>query len=319
MSSSEKILITGGTGFVGSHLVQALQAQTEEKEIHITSLHSPKTLSASPSTPQIHPLDLTQADAVSALIQDLQPSQIYHLASIASVPASLAEPRQVIDNNFALTLNLLEAVRLYAPNTRLLLVSSADIYARRPDLASLDETVLLDPSNPYSASKAAQDLLAGTYYHSYNLDIIRARPFNHFGPGQAPGFVIADFAQQIAAIEAGQAPPVIKVGNLSAARDFTAVQDIVQAYILLMAQGASGAIYNLGSGQATPIQAILDQLLALATTPIQVETDPTRLRPSDNPHICANISKIRTLGWQPQIPLDQALTKVLQYYRNQMI
>lgn len=312
---SKKVLITGGTGFVGGHLLAALQKEAPGDAYHLTSLHPHDVPGAT-----VHALNLTDAAAVTQLIQELQPDQIYHLASIASVPEGFAHPAEVINNNYQLTLNLLEAVRLFSPQTRILLVSSADIYQTGGEKEAINEETTLAPANPYSASKAAQDLLAGAYVQSFGLNIVRARPFNHLGVGQNTGFVMADFASQIAAAErSATANPVIKVGNLSAARDFTDVDDIVSGYILLMNQGKSGEIYNLGRGQAITIQSLLDQLLSLTTCSITVDIDRSKFRPVDKPYICADISKIAALGWQPQIPLEETLAKVLQYWREKMV
>lgn len=309
----KKILITGGTGFVGGHLFAALKkvTSTSTSEIHLTSLHGQEVEGAI-----VDALDLTDKKAVEELFQKVLPDEIYHLASLASVPDSFKDPHGVVDNNFKLTLNVLEAMRQFTPQAKMLLVSSADIYQQRPDLKKINEEVLVAPANPYSASKAAQDILAGAYSKSFALNIVRARPFNHIGAGQNRGFVIADFASQIAAAEKDDQINSFAVGNLSAARDFTAVEDIVQAYILLMEQGQSGEIYNLGRGQAITIQAVLDRLLALAQKKLTITIDKSKFRPVDNPYICADTSKITTLGWQAKISLDQSLTAILQDWRE---
>lgn len=311
---TKKILITGGTGFVGHYLFRALRQSEPKSELHLTGLHSKEIDGAI-----VHALDLTDRAAVNQLIQDLHPDQIYHLASLASIPASLQTPYETIDNNIRLTLNLLEAVRQFSPSSRILLISSADIYLPQSTSEKISEDFPLSPANPYAASKAAQDFIANSYQKSFNLDIIRARPFNHIGPGQSLGFVVADFASAIAAAEKDPAITEIKVGNLSAARDFTDVADMVQAYIILMQKGVSGEIYNLGRGQTVTIQSILDQLLALATKEIKVVVDQSKFRPVDIPAICADNRKIIALGWQPQIPLADTLANILQYWRDKMV
>ena len=310
----QKILITGGTGFVGQHLLAALQNQTEPKEIHLTSLHDHQIAGV-----QVHALDLTKSEAVNDLIKTLQPDQIYHLASLAGVGESFRHPQEVISNNFNLTLNLLEAVRQFSPSSRMLLVSSAEIYQPNREGKPIAEDNLIAPAHPYAASKAAQDLLGGTYAQSFGLDIVRARPFNHIGPGQRNGFVVADFASQIAALEKSDQESEIKVGNLLAARDFTDVDDMVRAYILLMEKGARGEVYNLGRGQAVAIQDILDQLLSLAKKKITVVVDQERLRPVDVPVIVADTHKIAALGWQAEIPLEETLARILQDWREKMV
>jgi GDP-4-dehydro-6-deoxy-D-mannose reductase len=158
--------------------------------------------------------------------------------------------------------------------------------------------------------------MAQSYIHSFHLPVIIARPFNHIGPGQTRGFVVTDFAAQIAAIEAGQQPPQLQVGNLSARRDFTDVRDIVTAYHLLLTQGRVGEVYNVGSGHAVSIDQLLQQLLSLSSARITVKVDPDHLRPVDAPTIVADPAKVAALGWTPTIPLAQTLGDVLAYWRD---
>lgn len=297
----KRILITGGGGFAGQHLVNKLQTVDPTAKLFI---------------PRSREVNLTDGAAVNELLTKVAPDEIYQLASIATVGESFTHPRQVIDNNFQLTLNVLEAMRQVAPKAKMLFVSSADIYDHAHN-TPIDETRALAPVSPYSASKAAQDLLAASYQLSFGLNIVRARPFNHIGPGQKQGFVVADFAAQIAKLEKSDtAEKIITVGNLETVRDFTDVRDMVTAYILLMAQGKSGEVYNIGSGVGVTIKTILDDLLALATTPITEQVDQQKLRPSDNPQIIADNTKIARLGWQPTIPLKQTLTDILNYWRD---
>ncbi len=310
----KKILITGGTGFVGRHLLTALQKKEKAAQLHLTSLRAQEIEGAT-----VHALDLTNKVEVEKLIKDLQPEEIYHLASIANVAESFRQPYQVLDNNIRLTLNLLEALRQFSPTSRLLLVSSADIYQVATKEEKISEKQDLNPQSPYAVSKTAQDLMAQTYYQSFSLPLVIARPFNHIGPGQGRGFVIADFASEIARVEKDEQINEIKVGNLTAARDFTDVRDIVQAYILLMEKGALGEAYNLGRGETIKIATVLEKLLALSTKKITVVTDPEKIRPLDKPFICADNSKVSALGWQPQIPIEETLSQVLAYWREEMV
>jgi GDP-4-dehydro-6-deoxy-D-mannose reductase len=305
----KKILITGGTGFVGRHLLNLLAQKEPQSEIHLTSLTPEPNFAPA----HVHQLDLSQASSLTSLIQNLAPTQIYHLASLSSVADSYLQPHAIIDNNFRLTLNLLETLRQHSPRSRLLLISSGEIYA--PNAHPISETHPLRPSNPYAASKAIQDMLGQSYASSYKLPVIIARPFNHIGPHQREGFVVADFASQIAKIEQGQISE-IRVGNLEVARDFTDVRDIVKAYYLLMNKGKIGEIYNLGSGQATKISTIMEKLTLLAKVKIKVTVDKNKFRPVDTPSITAQINKIVSLGWQPQITLDQTLSDILDYWRG---
>lgn len=306
----EIILITGGTGFVGGHLLAFLQQVHPQAKLVLTS-HRPHQRQ---DGIEVRVVDLDSAKAVSDLLEQVSPTQIYHLAAIANVGESFRHPNKVVENNFRLTLNLLEALRAQVKPARTLFVSSSDLYA--PSLQPLSEQALISPGSPYAASKAIQDALAISYAKSFSLPIVIARPFNHIGPGQKVGFVVADFAQMI--VEAEKNPQInqLKVGNLTSARDFTDVRDVVAAYHLLMQQGKVGEIYNVGSGKAVEIGKILDQLLALAHKSLQKVIDREKLRPVDNPMVQADIGKIKALGWLPKIPLAQTLADTLESSRQ---
>ena len=306
-----KILITGGTGFVGHYLVDFLREHEPDSDLVLTS-HNPRPPADHVRTVA---LDLGDSQAVTDLIKQEQPDQIYHLASMASVADSFAHPAAVLQNNFQLTLNVLEAVRQFAPKARLLLVSTADLYDHG-DTTPIDEYRLISPPNPYAASKATQDMMGQAYAKSYGLPIIIVRPFNHIGPGQKLGFVVSDFASKVAKAEVDEQAREIKVGNLDAARDFTDVRDVVAAYHLLMSYGRVGEIYNIGSGNAVKIQEILDQLVSLAQVPVTVSLDPDKIRPVDAPVVVADASKIKALGWEPTIPLAKTLRDIFFYWRD---
>lgn len=306
----EIILITGGTGFVGGHLLAFLQQAHPQAKLVLTSHRAHQRQDGI----EVRVVDLDSAKAVSDLLEQVSPTQIYHLAAIANVGESFRHPNKVVENNFRLTLNLLEALRAQVKPARTLFVSSSDLYA--PSLQPLSEQALISPGSPYAASKAIQDALAISYAKSFSLPIVIARPFNHIGPGQKPGFVVADFAQMIAEAEKNPQINQLKVGNLTSARDFTDVRDVVVAYHLLMQQGKVGEIYNVGSGKAVEIGKILDQLLALAHKSLQKISDREKLRPVDNPMVQADIGKIKALGWLPKIPLAQTLADVLESSRQ---
>lgn len=310
-----RILVTGGTGFAGSFLVEHLLA-SGFTDIHVTSL-TPSTETWLLPAEHIHAVDLSQADSVRDLIKKLQPTQIYHLAALSEVGNSFNQAAKTITNNTLLQLNILEAVREFTPQARLVIVGSAQEYdIHKPIPATgIDEEHPLGPANPYAVSKVTQDLLALSYHYSYQLDVVIARPFNHIGERQAPAFAIPSFAQQIVAVERGQQSE-IKIGNLDAIRDFTDVKDVVRAYAVLMEKGSVGQAYNIGSGHGVSMKKILDQLISLANQEIPVTTDPTKLRPHDAPSVITNISKISALGWQPQIPLEDTLKRVIEYWRQ---
>ncbi len=325
-----RVLITGITGFVGSFLAD--ECAGRDWEVHGTSHHFPSaagdggTLHPLPSNAvtgaTIHQINLVDGAATTALLADVRPDRIYHLAAQASVPEAWHDPTATVLNNVAAQMSILEAMRLLgAPELRLLIVSTAEVYGGAPiEAMPIRETTPLQPLNPYAVSKATQDMLGYQYYRAYKQHIVRVRPFNHFGPRQRPGFVGADFAKQIAEIERHRHPPLLRVGNLTAERDFTDVRDIVRAYTLAMELGEPGAVYNVCSGTARPIRALLDELLAASTVPIQVELDAERMRPVDYPVVVGDSSAFRArTGWQPRIPFEQTVRDTLDYWREQVV
>jgi GDP-4-dehydro-6-deoxy-D-mannose reductase len=320
---SDRVLITGGTGFAGSHLIEYLLAQGQT-DIHTTSFGSSTGFvhEILPSD-HIHKVDLTSGEATSALLTKLQPTVIYHLAAFATVGTSFGQAANVLENNLKLQLSLLEAVKASATKPRVLVVGSGMEYdvllaqAERPQANPLllSELDRLGPISPYAVSKVMQDLLGLSYHYSYSLDIVRARPFNHIGERQTDEFAIPSFAAQIVAVEQGKKQQ-LEVGNLSAVRDFTDVKDVVVAYKLLIEQGKNGEVYNIGSGRGSTMQEILDQLCALSTTTIKVVSDPAKFRPLDVPSMVADNGKIAALGWQPRIALADTLQRIVEYWRN---
>lgn len=307
------ILITGGTGFVASHLLEAL-IQKGETNVHLTSYKDDgafiKTLV---DETKIHQINLANYNEVETLIEELKPEQIYHLASIASVGDSFEKKKFVLEMNLSLQLNLIDAILKHAPQSKLLHISTALVYA--PSNAPLDEKAALGPENPYGLSKLAQDLLTQISIKSEGLNAVVIRPFNHIGERQATGFVIADLAKAIVEIENGQKES-LQVGNLSSVRDFSDVKDMVQAYILLMEKGQRGEIYNIGSGVGKSIQEMLDLLVSLAKKEISVHVDPQKIRPIDLPHLVCDNEKISKLGWQPTQTIQDTLERILNYWRN---
>jgi len=250
-------------------------------------------------------------------LANLQPDEIYHLASIAQVGNSFDQARLVLENNFLLQLNLLEAISTQSPQTKLLAISSGAIYdVTASSTVQIDENCVIAPNNPYAASKAIQDMMSGAYAASHHLHIVRVRPFNHIGDYQGPGFAVPDFAKQIMAAKA-MGGGEIKVGNLEPKRDFTDVKDVVAAYILLMAKGVSGEVYNVGSGKSVSMQQILTDLIAMAGVPIKVVKDEKLFRPVETMDIVANNAKLRQLGWAPKIKLSDTLKRVLQYWEKE--
>jgi len=214
---------------------------------------------------------------------------------------------------------LLAAIAMEKP-PRILVVGSADEYGIvLPEELPISETNPLRPNSPYAVSKVAQDMLGYQYYASHKLPVVRVRPFNHIGPGQSAAFVTADFAKQIAEVEAGLREPVMRVGNLGARRDFSDVRDIIHGYYLALSEGEPGEVYNLGAERSYSIRQVLDGLLALSETRVAVEQDPKRLRPSDVPEILADCTRFRSrTGWRAEIPLERSLEDILNYWRSRI-
>lgn len=312
-----KILVTGGTGFAGSHLVEHLQQQGYT-DIHVTSMSGKNEYVAGMiGAEKIHKLDLSDASATAALFAELQPQQIYHLAALAFVGKSFDEAERVLSNNMQLQQSVLLAVRDHCPKARLLVVGSAEEYGVSVSESEIpvDENHPFRPINPYAVSKITQDMLAYSYHISYKLDVVTVRPFNHIGERQSTDFAIPAFTKQIVAIERGEQSE-LKVGDLSTIRDFTDVKDMVAAYVIVMNSGKSGEAYNIGSGVGIKMSDMVEKLKELAQKEITIVTDESRLRPHDIPKMVANNAKIKELGWEPTIPLEETLQRIITWYRN---
>jgi GDP-4-dehydro-6-deoxy-D-mannose reductase len=319
--SSPVILITGASGFVGQYLLPALRQRWPQAQLEATCLAS--ELPESLAECRWHQLNILDAQAVARCVSELKPDLTIHLAAQANVGLSFSQADLTWQVNLQGSLNVFNALATL-PATALLYVSSSDVYGGSFRLGRpLTEQDVLQPLNPYAASKAAADLAAGTLAATSGVRVARARPFNHSGPGQALGFVLPDFAAQIAQIEAGQLAG-LKIGNLQAARDFMHVRDVVAAYVALAAELLtpdsalqSGEAINIASGSATPVQQVLDTLLQQAKVEVVVETDPTRLRASDIPLAAGDATRLRELtGWQPSFELQHIVNDVLQDWRQ---
>lgn len=308
-------LITGGTGFVGSHLVEEL-LHRGEKNIVVTN-YSPEAGCVGQLLPKenIVQLDLTNRDETFELIQKLQPKKIFHLASIAVVGKSFDKASHIFQNNITLQLNLLEAVRQHSPDSRMLIIGSGAEYGKIEPSETITEETLLNPIDPYAVSKVTQDLLALSYFNSYHLNVIRARPFNHIGERQTTDFAIPAFISQIVEIEQGKREKLM-VGNLEAIRDFTDVKDVVKAYVLMMEKGEPGAVYNVASGNRYSMKEILDMMVQLTKTPVTIEQDQNRLRPSDIPIMKVNSEKLKSLGWSAEIDIHETLERIFTEWRE---
>jgi GDP-4-dehydro-6-deoxy-D-mannose reductase len=313
-----RALVTGIVGFAGSHL--AAELLDSGYELFGTRLpgESRNRLRESGGSVSLSAVDLTDSAATIRLIRRVKPDIVFHLAAIAAVRYSFANPRQTFEVNVNGTVNLLEALRKIGSARSIVTVTSSDIYGIvKPSDLPIKETVPLQPVTPYGVSKAAVDMLAYQYFKSYQLPIIRARAFNHAGPRQTAGFVVTDFCRQAAMIEAEQARPVMKVGNLDAKRDISDVRDIVRGYRLLAEKGKPGDVYNLCSGKSHRIKWILDYILNLISLDVSVMPDPELSRPSEIPNLIGDFAKARrAVGYRPGSNLEGTLQDTLSYWRK---
>jgi GDP-4-dehydro-6-deoxy-D-mannose reductase len=259
-------------------------------------------------------VDIRDYEGLRQTLKEAQPDQLYHLAAISNVVTSFKFPRLTYDVNVGGTLNLFEALRELDMKPRIVHVSTAHVYRSMETEAGLDEDSALHLLTPYATSKFMCEALATQYVEAFGFQTMTVRPFNHVGPGQPTGFVCSDFARQVAAIKLGQVEPVLRVGNLAAVRDFTDVRDTVEAYWMVAQQGVPGEIYNVGSQRPISMQEIVSMLCKLAGIQVRVEVDPEKFRPIETLRLFGNSSKIRTLGWEPHIGLEQTLKDILDYW-----
>lgn len=312
-----RVLITGINGFVGGYLAEHLLA-SGKWEIWGLARH-PARLPAAING-RVHHIvaDLNDQDQALSAIESARPEVIFHLAAQSNVPRSFEDPAGTLETNILAQVYLFQALLRLHLDALVLIAGSNEIYGQvRPDELPVNETTPLRPVNPYAVSKAAQDLLAYQYHISHRLRTIRLRAFNHIGPRQTEQFAASAFAAQIARIEAGLQSPSLRVGNLAAERDFTDVRDIARAYELAALNGQAGAAYNIGSGRAVSIRWLLDTLLTFCERDIDIELDPSRMRPADVPRVVCDSSRFRQdTGWEPSIPLEQTLYDLLEYWRG---
>jgi len=309
-----RVLVTGASGFVGRHLIRLLRSHRHT--VYGTSF--PKRPTERVSEAKIFRCDVRDAARLRAIVRRTRPQRVYHLAAYSSVVNSFGDFRNVYDTNFWGTFNVLEAVKQEAPKARVLVVGTGQCYgvAKRSQLP-VTESQPLSPQSPYALSKAAADMLAAQYHQRFGLHIIRARPFNHTGPGQAPEFVCSDWARQIASAELLLTPPILRVGDLTVRRDFSDVRDIVRAYELLLEKGKPGEAYNVGSGRTTPMRQIAKLLTGFSSLPIQVSVQSRRLRPGEARTLYGSSRKLaRATGWKPKYSLERTLRDLHTYWKN---
>ncbi len=316
-----RILITGVTGFVGSHFAEYALARGVEVVASYRWRSNTENIEHIRHRLELVECNLRDMSSAHHLVEVARADRIIHLAAQSFVGTSWQAPAETFMTNTVSQVNLLEAVRARSPHARFLVIGSSEEYGFvTEEELPITEANPLRPLSPYAVSKVAQDLMGYQYFKSYGMHIVRSRAFNHEGPRRGDVFVTSNFARQIAEIERGLRPPVIAVGDLKSRRDYTDVRDIVRGYWLLLEQGEPGEVYNLCSGRAWVIQDILDFLLAQARVQgISVREDPARLRPSDVPVLRGDATKALTaVGWRPEIPFEHTLRDILDYWRGRV-
>ncbi len=321
-----RFFVTGISGFAGSHLSEILLDRGHavhgiSRQIRSRSLEAlHERFGRRFPIDAVRPCDIRDGALLRETLRRVKPDGVFHLAGMAFVPRAAQEPMAAYEVNLLGSIEVLAAVREAAPEARVVLPSSGEIYGWvQPSELPIVETQPLRPISSYSVGKAAADLAGFQFFWSHGLDVVRARPFNHTGPGQSPDFVCSEFARAVAAAETGVGPRKLCVGNLDVERDFSDVRDVVRGYLALFEKGVAGEAYNLASGRAVAVRSILDRLLGESQVEITVETDPKKVRPKELQRIQASISKVSAAtGWQPEIPLEKTLSDLLAYWRDEL-
>ena len=317
-----KILITGITGMVGSHLAEYVLAEHPGVEIHgLVRWRSPKdNILSILNRVTLHLGDLRDLSSLINLLNRVKPEKIFHLAAQSYVDQSFAAPVDTLDTNILGTANLLEAIRHSKIDTKIHICSSSEVYGQvRADEVPINEDNVLRPASPYAVSKVGEDMLGLQYFLSYGIKTLRTRMFTHTGPRRGSVFAESTFAEQIAERELGLAKGPVRHGNLDSVRTITHVKDAVRAYWTLLEKCPPGEVYNIGGEETLTVGKILDILKSHATVPITQEIDPARLRPSDVTLQIPNISKFqKATGWKPVISMEQTLLDLLNYHRARL-
>jgi len=316
----ERAFITGIAGFAGSHLAEHLRDKGWEvlgaEKSGVSLAHLEKVMGFI----RVEECDIHRSEQVAAALANAKPDVVFHLAAVTFVPSAENASQKTLEVNVSGTLNVLEGCRGHAPAAQVILISSSEVYGKAPqEEMPLREDRVPAPANFYALTKLCAEELGRFYQRSHSLPVVILRPFNHIGPGQSPNFVTSSFARQIAEIEAGKREPVLSVGNLDAARDFTDVRDIVRAYSLAAERCRAGETYNVCSGRPHLVKELLDKLLDLTTARIEVRQDPHRLRKSDVPLFYGDYSKFRhAADWAPEREITSTLKDILDYWRGRV-
>lgn len=313
-----RVLITGISGFVGSHLAEFLLERGLEVYGTIRWRSKLDNIKHIQDKVRLIETDIKDAHSMQKTIDEVEPDYVFHLAAQSFVPTSWKAPSETVSANILGTVNLFEAIRNSNSDPRIQVAGSSEEYGMVfPDELPIKESNPLRPMSPYAVSKVATDLFGYQYHQSYGLKIVRTRAFNHTGPRRGEPFVTSNFAKQVAEIEKGLKEPVIHVGNLNAKRDFTDVRDTVRAYWLSVHKCKFGEAYNICSGVAREIQSVLDILQGMVDVQIEVKQNPDRMRPSDVEILMCDCSKFRErTGWVPKIAFKDTMKDLLDYWRK---
>jgi len=316
----KRALITGASGFVGSHLIEYLHSKGYEVYGTIRWRSRLEFIDTMRDKVKLVEADLMDFQSLLTIMKDIQPDQVYHLAAQSFVPTSWVVPSKTMSVNAVGQINLLEAIRHADIDPRIQIAGSSEEYGMvKPEETPITEDQPLRPLSPYGVSKVAQDLLGYQYHQSYGMKIVRTRGFNHTGNRRGEVFVTSNFAKQIVEVEKKLRDPVIHTGDLSAVRDFTHVKDMVRGYRLALEKGKPGEVYNLCTGKGVSIKEMLDLLVSMAKVKVTTKVDPDRLRPSDVPLLIGDNSKMKkATGWEPKISFKETMHHTLEYWRERV-
>lgn len=316
----KKALITGITGFAGSHLAELLLSEGYQVYGTVRPRSNTEHISHISDKLKLYDADLIDSHSLLTVLSEVKPDFIFHLAAQAFVPTSWSSPATTMEANVIGSIHLFEAIRRAKISPVVQIACSSEEYG----LVHKNETPIteenpLRPLSTYAVSKIAMDFLGYQYYKSYGMNVIRTRGFNHTGLRQGEVYVCSTFARQVALIEKGKREPVLKVGNLESYRDFTDVRDMVRAYLLSVQKCDAGDVYNISSGKAWQIQKVVDMLIEMSKITITIEQDPARMRPSDVELLLGDSTKFRKkTGWEPVISFEQTLKDLLDYWRERV-
>lgn len=288
--------------------------------MHGTYRDDPEDTSWLPNGVTLHQIDLLHGAAVCELVERTRPQIVHHLAAQSSVALSWQDPMDTLTQNAGAQFNVLEAVRDYVPQARVVVVGSCDEYGNvAPEDNPIPEDHCLRPVSPYGLSKVTQDLMGLQYADAYGLAVMRVRPFLQLGPRRSERFVAGSFARQVSEIEIGQHEPRIQVGTIDLQRDFTDVRDVAEALIRVANKGITGEVYNIASETAHSLRDLLHIMLTTAGMYVEISPDETRVRRGEPPVLIGSARRLRaTTGWQPAIPFEQSARDTLSYWRDRI-